>query len=69
MLFLYGPALALTLLQAATAPPQVLDPKAERDAFSVYATLFQPTALQPDRLKYEGLTEPIVLQAGHTDHL
>jgi hypothetical protein len=63
MLFLCITAITLTFLRAATAPPQVLDPKAERDAFSVYATLFQPTALQPDRLKYEGLTEPIVLQA------
>ena len=63
LLFLYSTAIALTLLQAATAPPQGLDPKTERDAFSVYATLFQPTALQPDRLKYEGLTEPILLQA------
>jgi hypothetical protein len=63
MLFLGSTAIALTLLQAATAPPQVLDPKTERDAFSVYATLLQPTMLRPDRLKYEGLTEPILLQA------
>jgi hypothetical protein len=59
MLLLYGTAIALALLQG----PQVLDPKAEGDAYSVYATLFQPTILQPDRLKYEGLTEPIALQA------
>lgn len=63
MLLLCSTAIALTLLQAATTPPQVLDPKTERDAFSVYATLFQPTELQPDRLKYEGLTEPILFQA------
>ena len=63
MFLLYSTAIALTLLQAATAPPQVLDPKAERDAYSVYATLLQPTMLQPDRLKYEGLIEPILLQA------
>lgn len=63
MLLLYSTVIALTLLQAATAPPQVLDPKAERDAYFVYATLLQPTLLQPDRLNYEGLAEPILLQA------
>ena len=63
MLFLCSTTIALTFLQAATAPPQVHDPNTERDAFSVYATLFQPTVLQPDRLKHEGLTEPILLQA------
>ena len=63
MLFLCRTAIALTLVQAATAPPQPLDPKTERDEAAVYATLFQPTELQPDPLKYEGLTEPIALQA------
>ena len=65
-MLLYSTAIALTLVQVATAAPQVLDPKTERDAFSVYATLFQPTELQPDRLRYEGLTEPILLQ-GETE--
>ena len=58
MLFLCSRAIALTLLQAATAPPQVLDPKTEHDAYAVYATLLQP---RPDEDR--NMTGPILLQA------
>ena len=58
MLFLSSTAIGLALVQAATAPPQVLDPKTDRDAYAVYATLLHP---DPDG---EGnMKPPILLQA------
>ena len=62
MSFLYITTIALTLSQAATAHPPALDSRTERDAYAVYAALLQPV-WQPDRLTYEGLTEPVRLQA------
>jgi hypothetical protein len=48
--------IALTFLQASTAGPQPLDPRKDRDAYALYATMLQP--LSGDRQA----SGPIVLQ-------
>src|SRR3954465_14765901 len=58
MFFLLSSVIALAFLQVSAGGPQVLDPKTDRDAYAVYATLLRS---DPDG---EGnIKPPILLQA------